>query len=213
MTDTAQPLATGGASLRQAVEARLKQRHQQERRFRLYGRIAIITALAFLAVLVGRIVTQGYTTFVSYDVSVPVYLDPAKVDAANLGGVNYDMLVADAVLTQLGEKDDEFGETSGKVVEILSNDLGFQLLKQVRDDPSLIGKRITVTGPIKADAALYYKGEIKRSTAQDDRKLDDRQLDWLDKLKAAGAVKSGFNSASSPARTPPSPNRPACWAR
>ena len=78
-------------------------------------------------------------------------------------------------------------------MEIMSNDLGFQLLKMVREDPSLIGKTITVTGPVKSDAALYFKGQIKRSTPQDSRKLDDQQLDWMDKLKASGAVTSGFN--------------------
>jgi phosphate transport system permease protein len=195
MTDLALPLPRSSADLREIVEARLKQRHRKEQRFRLYGRIAILTALAFLALLVGRIVTQGYTTFVSYDVSVPVYLDPARVDRNDIGGANFDLMVADSVLAKLNQKDDDAGEISSKVMEILSNDLGFQLLKKVRADPSLIGKTITVTGPIKADAALYYKGEIKRSVAEEDRKLDNQQLDWLDKLKASGAVKSGFNLA------------------
>jgi len=162
-------------------------------RFRLYGRIAIIVALSFLAVLLGRIISQGYTTFVDNQISVSVYLDPAKIDRTDIGGGNYDMMVANSLLAQLGETDDEFGEKSGKVMEIMSNDLGFQLLKQVRADPSVIGKKITVTGPMKSDASLYYKGQIKRSTPQDSRKLDDQQLDWLDKLEAAGSIKSGFN--------------------
>jgi phosphate transport system permease protein len=194
MTDAVLPAAArSGAALRQVVEARLKQRHRQEMRFRLYGRAAILIALAFLALLVGRIVAQGYTTFVEYSISVPVRLDPAKIDKADPGGANYDLMVADSILARLGEKDDEAGEASSKVMQIMSNDLGFQLLKQVRADPSLIGKTVTVTGPMKADAALYFKGEIKRSTAQENRKLDDRQLNWLDRLQKAGAVKSSFN--------------------
>ena len=67
------------------------------------------------------------------------------------------------------------------------------LLKMVREDPNLIGKTVTVTGPVKSDAALYFKGQIKRATPEDERKLDDQQLDWMDKLKASGAVSSGFN--------------------
>lgn len=192
MTDATLPSAAA-SDLRRIVEARLVKRHAQEMRFRLYGRIAIIVALSFLAVLLGRIVHQGYTTFIDNQISVSVYLDPAKIDRADLGGANYDQMVAESLLATLGETDDEFGETSGKILEIMSNDLGFQLLTQVRNDPSLIGKRVAVTGPVKSDASLYYKGEIKRSTSQDSRKLDDQQLDWLDELKAAGAIKSGFN--------------------
>ena len=192
MTDAA--LTPPANSLRQTVEARLKKRHAQEMRFRLYGRLAIVVALSFLAILLGRIVTQGYSTFVDYQITVPVHLDASKIDRADPTGANYDMLVANSVLAKLGETDDEFGNTSGKVMEIMSNDLGFQLLKMVREDPSLIGKTVTVTGPVKSDAALYFKGQIKRATPEDERKLDDQQLDWMDKLKASGAVSSGFNT-------------------
>lgn len=191
MTDAALPTSANG--LRQTVEARLKKRHAQEMRFRFYGRLAIIVALSFLALLLGRIVHQGYSTFIDYRISVPVYLDPARIDAADPTGANYDLMVSEAVLKKLGEQDDEFGRAAGKVMSIMSNDLGFQLLDKVRADPSVIGTTVTVKGPLKSDAALYFKGEIQRATPQGERKLDDQQLDWLDKLQAAGAVSSGFN--------------------
>lgn len=194
MTDAALPSGAAPAERRKAVEGRLKARRAAEARFQAYGLAAIVVALAFLALLLGRIVTQGYTTFTDYRMSVEVLIDPARVDRTDIAGANFDILVADAVLAKLGEKDDEFGETSGALMELLSNDLGFQLLDKVRADPSLIGKRVTVEGPVKADAAMYYKGEIKRSQPEDGRKLSDRQLDWLDKLKASGAVTSGFNT-------------------
>ena len=177
-----------------AVDARLKKRHAAERRFKFYGRLAIFVAIAFLVVLLGRIVTQGYTTFVAYDLTLPVYVDPAKVDRADPGGANYDLLIAQALLAKLGETDDELGETALEAQGMVSTELGFDLLDRVRADPSLIGKTVTLHGPIKADAELYYKGEIKRSTAAEDRKVTDRQMVWLDKLKDQGLVKAGFNS-------------------
>jgi phosphate transport system permease protein len=193
MTDQVIPIPARKPTLRDAVQSRLKARHAQERRFRLYGRLAILLALSFLAILLGRIVLQGYTTFIDYQMSVPVYVDPAKVDRNDIAGANFDLLVAEAVLAKLGEKNDELGETSGKVMELVSNDLGFQLLKQIRTDPNLIGKTVVLKGPVRADAGLYYKGAMKRSTAEGDRKLDDRQLAWLDKMKKLGMVSSGFN--------------------
>jgi len=193
MTDQVIAPAAGRPALRDAVKARLKARHAQEMRFRLYGRLAIVLALSFLAILLGRIVLQGYTTFIDYQMSVPVYVDPAKVDRNDLAGANFDLLVAEAVLAKLGEKDDDLGEKSSKVMQLVSNDLGFQLLKQVRANPNLIGKTVTLKGPVRADASLYYKGEMKRATAEGDRKLDDVQLNWLDQLRKLGMVTSGFN--------------------
>ncbi|HPA39611.1 MAG TPA: DUF3333 domain-containing protein, partial [Phenylobacterium sp.] len=93
MTDAALP--TAQPSLRAAVEARLKKRHAEEMRFRLYGRLAIVVALSFLAVLVGRIVVQGYSTFIDYEMTVPVYIDPARVDRADVAGANFDLMIAD----------------------------------------------------------------------------------------------------------------------
>lgn len=194
MTDAVLPKAGADpAARRSALEARLKTRRAQEARFRWYGRAAILVALSFLAILLGRIGLQGYSTFVDYRMTVPVYVDPARVDAADITGANYDLMVARAVLAKLGEQDDEFGRTAGKVQALVSNDLGFQVLDKVRADPGLIGKTVTVTGPVRSDAALYYKGEIARGTVEADRKLDDQQLDWLDRLRAQGMVSSGFN--------------------
>jgi phosphate transport system permease protein len=178
-----------------AAALRLKKRHAAEGRFRLYGRVAIIVALSFLVLLLGRIGMQGYSTFTTNTVSLPVYLDPARIDRADLEGSNYDYVVALSLLKTMGETEDEFGTASDDAMELVSRDLGFQILDKVKADANLIGKTITVTGPVKADADLYYKGELKRSTPEADRKLNNRQLAWLDRLKARGAVSSGFNVA------------------
>jgi phosphate transport system permease protein len=200
MTDVALTPA-GGAAARddrrtrmEGLQTLLKKRHARERRFMWYGRLAIIIALAFLAVLLGRVISQGWTAFIDHRVSVAVYIDPARVDTADIGGANFDMLVAQSIMKKLAIPDDDLGDNVGKVMELTSNDLGFQLMAKVRADHGLIGKTVTVEGPVKADAGLYFKGEIKRSTPPEARKLDDTQLTWLDKLKASGAVSSGFNT-------------------
>jgi phosphate transport system permease protein len=177
-----------------AANALLKKRHAAERRFRLYGRVAIIVALSFLALLVGRIVAQGYTAFWTHSISLPVHVDPALVDAGNLEGANYDYLVATALLAKVGEADDAFGNASSKAMELVSRDIGFQILDRLKADPSLIGRTVEMVGPVRADADLYYKGEIRRSSPESERKLDDQQLDWLDRLKAEGLVKGHFNT-------------------
>lgn len=176
-----------------AAATHLKKRHAAEARFRLYGRLAITVALAFLTILLVRIGMQGYSTFTTNTISMPVYLDPSKIDRADLEGSNYDYVVALSLLKRMRETEDDLGLASGDAMALVSRDLGFQILDKVKADPNLIGKTITVTGPVKADADLYYKGELKRSTDEADRKLNNRQLDWLDRLKKSGAVTSGFN--------------------
>ncbi len=191
MTESVQAMPL---TLRARVEARLKTRHAQEMRFRTYGRVAIFVALAFLAVLLGRVISQGYSTFIDYQMTVPVFVDPARVDKTDISGTNFDLLIADQMLVRLGVKDDDYGSKSDKVMDLISNDLGFQILARVKADPSLIGKTVKISGPVKSDGALYFKGEMKRSTPQEERKLDNQQLGWLDKMQATGLVKGGFNT-------------------
>lgn len=195
MTDAAiSPGAPAARPTLSASEALLKKRHRSEKLFRAQGIAAIVIAMIFLVVLVGRIVTQGYSTFETHTLTVPVYLNPERIDTSALEGVNYDYIVAEAMMKKLGVQDDDLGTTSGKIMDLTSRDFGNQLLQMVKKDRSLIGKTVDVTGSVKADADLYYKGEIKRSTAEGDRKLDNQQLDWLDKLRADGTVKTGFNT-------------------
>ncbi len=192
MTELApQPTQT---ALRQLVEARLKGRHAKEARFRNYGRAAIFIALAFLAILLGRIISQGYSTFIDYQLTTSVYVDPARVDRQDIAGANLDLMIADQMLVRLGVKDDDYGTKSGKIMELLSNDLGYQLLAKVKADPSLIGKSVMLKGPVRSDGALYFKGEIKRSSPEGERKLDNEQLGWLDAMRAKGLINRQFNT-------------------
>ncbi|MBX3481157.1 MAG: phosphate ABC transporter permease PstA [Caulobacter sp.] len=177
-----------------AAERRLKKRHAAERRFRLYGQLAIVFALGFLAILLGRVVQQGYTTFWTHSITAHVYLDPARIDTSDLEGNNFDYLAAGDLLKRIGVKDDELGLASGEAMDLVSRDLGFRILDRIKADPKIIGQTLTFTVPVKANADLYYKGEIKRSTPAGDRKLSDRQMDWLDTLKAKGLVRGHFNS-------------------
>ena len=190
MTETTSPQA----DLRAAVERRLKARNAAERRFRLYGQVAIAIALGFLVLLLGRIVQQGWSTFIDYRLTTQVYLDPSRIDRADPGGANYDLLIAEQLLARIGVADDEAGSRSDAMKDLVSGDMGFQVLDRVKADPGLIGKTVTVSAPLKADAGLYFKGQIPRSIPEDERPLSDAQLSWLDRLKADGLVTSGFNT-------------------
>ena len=180
--------------LKATVARRLKARNAAERRFRLYGQVAIALALGFLVLLLGRIVQQGWSTFIDYRLTAQVYLDPSRIDRTDPGGANYDLLIAEQLLKRIGVADDENGTRSDAMKDLVSGDMGFQVLDRVKADPTLIGRTLTVSAPLRADAGLYFKGQVKRSTSEDERALSDAQIDWLDKMRSGGLVASGFNT-------------------
>ena len=64
----------------------------------------------------------------------------------------------------------------------------------VRENPEVIGDRVTVTLPIGADADLYYKGELDGEGEEQFRRLNDRQIFWLDQMRDQGRIHGRFNT-------------------
>jgi phosphate transport system permease protein len=103
-TATPAPLAAPRPALtaREAQQRRLRRRYASEARFRWYGRIAIFIALGFLALLLTRVVSQGYTAFWTHSITLDVRMDPARIDPAYIEGTNFNVMGADAVIAKLG---------------------------------------------------------------------------------------------------------------
>jgi phosphate transport system permease protein len=179
----------------QRLHAGAKIRYARERRFRLYGVLAIAVAIGFLLLLLTRVVGQGYTAFYAHEFTVPVYMDPARIDRAYPQGANYQLMAAEQELKRLGVADDDKGSRALAMRSLFSSELKFRAARMVRDNPGLIGQTVAVPAPASDDADLYYKGEISQATPADQRRLSDEQIDWLDRMKANGSVRAHFNTA------------------
>lgn len=194
MTDTAHDTPVADAARVDRLRAGLKRRYARETRFRLYGLLAIGVAVGFLLLLLGRIIDQGHTAFYTNTVTVPVYMDPARVNAAYPQGTNFEQLVAEQQLRRINIVDDEQGTKADAMRRLFSSELKFVAAERVQRQPSLIGQTVTIAAPVSDDADLYFKGKIKRDTPADQRRLSDEQLTWLDDMKTAGQVSAHFNA-------------------
>lgn len=196
MTD-ATPEQVGAALDKRLARLRagLKRRHARETRFKLYGQLAIGAAVVFLVILLGRIVEQGHTAFYTHTVTVPVYMDPAQVDRAYPQGSNFEQMAAEQQLARWGIADDARGDVSRDMRGLFSSELKFVAADLVARRGDVIGETVPLAAPLSDDADLYLKGEISRDVPQEQRRLNDRQLAWLDRMKAEGVIGSHFNTA------------------
>jgi len=196
MTDAPKLMGDGPRAPRvDRLRAGLKRRYAREFRFRLYGLLAIGLAVGFLLLLLGRIFEQGHTAFVTNEMTVPVYMDPARVDRAYPQGTNFEQLVAEQQLRRFGIQDDATGTAAAEMRQLFSSELRFKAADRVAAEPGLIGQTVTIAAPVADNADLYFKGEITLATPADQRLLSDRQIAWLDRMKAEGAVRAHFNTA------------------
>jgi phosphate transport system permease protein len=176
------------------LRAGLKRRYAREGRFRLYGLLAIGVAVGFLLLLLGRIIEQGHTAFYAHTVTVPVYMDPARVDRGYPQGTNFELLVAEQQLARFGVADDAQGSKATAMRGLFSSELKFAAAARIQSNPNLIGQTVPIAAPVSDDADLFFKGEISRDTPADQRRLTDEQIGWLDRMKATGHVSAHVNA-------------------
>jgi len=151
-------------------------------------------AVGFLLLLLGRIIEQGHTAFYTHSVTVPVYMDPARIDRAYPQGTNFQLLVAEQQLARMGIADNATGTRATALRSLFSSELKFAAAARIQSNPELIGQTVTITAPVSDEADLYFKHEISRDTPADQRRLSDEQIGWLDQMKASGLVTAHFNS-------------------
>jgi phosphate transport system permease protein len=180
-----------------AARARLSKRHRAERRFKYYGLAAIFSALAILSVLLITIVGTGYTAFQQTYMQVDIDFRADVIDPqgtrheSNLRSANYAVLVREALLQHF--PDVEGRRDRRELTRLVSSGADIRLLNLVLKDPSLIGTQRTIWVKASADLDSFVKGQIPRDVPEDERKVSDQQIGWIDALAAKGLVEKRFN--------------------
>ena len=178
-------------------EARLGRRYAAERRFRIYGLVAILSAAAVLALLVISIVAKAIPAFSQTYIALDIVfeeevLDPSgNRDPEALGRADYEKLFKDSLKAAFPEVTDRRGKR--RLYRVVSSGAGFTLREAVVADPSLIGTTQTVWVKSSDDIDSFVKGLISRDVPESDRRVTDNQISWVDALEADGRVETRFN--------------------
>ena len=173
------------------VNRSLARRYRAERRFRIYGLSAIVASLLFLSLLFISIFGNGYTAFMQTFVRLNVFLDPEILRQESLATANYQGLVKNSLRGMF--PDVKGRRDKRKLYGLVSSGAAFQLRGMVLRNPDVIGKTIEVWVPADDDVDMLFKGHFDRNVAEGERRLNDKQLAWIDKLSAEGRIEKKFN--------------------
>lgn len=174
------------------VNVGLAARYRKEKRFRLFGLSAIVASLLFLVLLLGSIVSKGYTAFRQTQILLDIHFDPAVLDVNNLATANYGALVRDAVLALYPQVDNR--QDKRLVAKLASTGAAFQLQEMVTTKPELIGSTKPVWVLADDEVDMFIKGHIPRDVPESERRVSDKQAAWIDQLVAAGRLQLAFNT-------------------
>ena len=174
-----------------AAQARLRRRYRAERRFRWICMATLGIAAVFLVILMGSIVSRGWTGFLATQMKLTVTLDASQIDPENPAQGNYRMLVVTALQKEFPEATSRSDMRA--LLGMVSNGAYVELTNLVADDPSLIGSTVDIWVPAASDLDMLNKGYIDRDSAEDLRRVDDQTLAWVDQMKADGSIRTVFN--------------------
>ena len=166
---------------------------QKKKRFKAYGIISIITALTLLTILFVSIFSQGYTAFQETRIQLPVYfdqeiLDPNKTsDWSDIKKANFNGLVKQSIRNL-------FPEVSGrsnkrKLYKIVSSSAEYQIRSIVNNDLSIIGSKQNIWVLADDDVDMLIKGNINRNLPENERRIDDQELIWIEYLESENLIK------------------------
>src|SRR5690606_10650555 len=170
--------ADGSSAQPKRRDIGLKRRYAAERRFRIYGIVAIAIGVFIISALLFSVFSKGYTAFWQTTLYLPVELSEKVIDPGNkratdpnvLITANYPLLVRNALAEKLGvAKTDR--PAMRDLGRFYSDGVRIQLRKLVMDNPSLIGTTQTVPVLAGADIDSAFKGQIDLSVPETSRKV------------------------------------------
>lgn len=173
------------------VKKGLNRRRRKERWFRLFSGGAVMISLGFLSLLFFSIIFNGYTAFQQTMVRLDIFLDTNVIDKDDLASANYSKLVHDSLLAVAPDVTTFAGKR--KLYGLVSINAAFMLQEFVEKNRDALGNTVRIWVPADADVDMLIKGHVDLEKPASRRRLDDRQLAWVNKLASQKRIKKVFN--------------------
>ncbi|MCP4820985.1 MAG: phosphate ABC transporter permease PstA, partial [Shimia sp.] len=185
------------------VDDRTRRRNAAEKRFRTYGVIAVTIAMLALVGLMTSILSSGASAFKQTFITLDVYLDPAKLDKDGDGDLEklrkvstfgYAPLIKKALEVELAKPEMAVdGLKSKDAAKMISKEGAAEMRRFVLANPTMIGETVSFKFLASGRIDGYYKGRVTMQSAERDKNVSPQQLEFADKLKDAGLLKTSFN--------------------
>ncbi|XDZ65806.1 phosphate ABC transporter permease PstA [Alphaproteobacteria bacterium LSUCC0684] len=182
------------------IQASLKKRHAAERRLKFFGISAITLALSFLAILLFTVVSNGYTALQQTETRVQLSLpveklvdEEGKIDLEKSAAFNWSGLVKKAFRAQFP---DVKGMSDRRALtDLISANAGYELRQEIEKKGSIDLPAGEYWIKTSDDVDMLMKGRMSRDIPENQRRLKDQQIAWLDELIEQDNVRLVFNKA------------------
>lgn len=167
----------------EAMQRRIRRRYAAERRFRLLGLGAVLMSAGFLVFLLVTMMANGLGGFSRTEIKLPIDFPRAglTLDTSRLSGPGADLALAGAGIQDATDTAAiaAFGKDGDKLI---SDGAWLKVRSAVKADPTLLRGRATIAVPASDSIDIAAKGKGSPEAEA-----------IVARLKAAGALTTGFN--------------------
>ena len=172
-------------------------RHAAEKRFRIYGLIAIAISLGFLVVMIGSIMVRGMGAFQQTFIQIEVNLPAEKIDPDGTGDptVIKKSRFGSVLRNALRERFPDAKSRSDRrqLKKLVSATAEYTVRDLVVANPALVGSKTAFWVRASSDIDMFMKGNIDGEIEESLRRVNDKQLAWISDLQSRGQIEKRFN--------------------
>ena len=174
----------------------MPRRRRKEFTFKLLGMIATGIGIVFLGVFFSSLVAQGASAFKQTYLQLDIELNEdvlAPGGQLDLAYADFDGLVRAALRKELPEVSSR--QDRRALYRIVSVGAGYQVRDLLEENPGLLGTTQTLWVPASSNIDMLIKGNIDATLEEALRPVSDKQVAWVESLRAAGRLDTRFNKA------------------
>ncbi|MBA3446219.1 MAG: phosphate ABC transporter permease PstA [Pseudaminobacter sp.] len=172
------------------MASRRKARYAADRRLQIYGMAAIAFALGFLAILIGTLTFTGYRAFTQSMVTIDIDFSSAEINRENPMESNWRAIFRKAVIDDVGELS---RSEERDYFSMFTSSAPFLIRDQIIADLSILNGRATFVVPMSDPIDQLAKDLVNTDLPENQRRVNDKQVELFNQLKAKGAISQPFN--------------------
>ena len=169
----------------------LPKRGRSEFRFQIIGIGAILLCLAFLSWLTITVIFGSLGAFKHVEIAVPVDLTSKNVDADDVNSASFGSIMKSGLREQF--PDVKKRKDKKKLYKLISVEGSLELKEKVLDNRDLLGQKVKIWVSASDDVSLYVRGKIDDTLPEDQRKITDKEISWINNLEANGQIRTKVN--------------------
>ncbi len=181
----------------QKIRNSLPKRHFQEKKFKLYGQSAVTLAIFFLFFLFYLIFTNGIPGLFQHYVTLNVYLDSSRLDPGgdfsdqSLFSGDASKLIHESLYAEIGG----IGTRSEKKIakSLVSSASDVRLINHIKENRKLLDSTHSIQFAVDDDVDSFLRGYISRDTPEEERRLSNLAIQYIDELSSKGLITYEFS--------------------